>query len=296
MTGSTGTGTGSAHIAGRGILTIAGTGEAGSRGDGGPAARAALNQPRALAADASGALYIAEWKGHRVRRIAPDGTITTVAGTGEPGYGGDGGPAARAELNEPGGLVCDAAGHLYVADYWNHRVRRIAPDGTITTVAGTGEPGHGGDGGPAARALFNEPRGLATDVAGRLYIADCWSHRVRVVSPDGLVTTVAGTGDPGYDDGVAPAAASPLHQPRGVDLDREGNLYVADSLNGCVRVVRPDGSITTVAGGPPGEERESGPAAGVLLRHPRAVRLTPGGDLIIAETDRHRIRKVTASV
>ncbi|MFI2620070.1 NHL repeat-containing protein [Streptomyces sp. NPDC018584] len=354
MTGSTvtGTGAGSAHRAGRTILTIAGTGEAGSRGDGGPAARAALNQPRALAADASGALYIAEWKGHRVRRIAPDGTITTVAGTGEPGYGGDGGPAARAELNEPGGLVCDAAGHLYVADYWNHRVRRIAPDGTITTVAGTGEPGYGGDGGPAARALLNEPRGLAldgagtlyvaewkghrvrriapdgtittvagtgdpgsgpdgvpavdsdlhhpidivTDATGRLYIADCWSHRVRVVSPDGLVTTVAGTGDPGYDDRAAPAAASPLHQPRGVDLDREGNLYVADSLNECVRVVRPDGSITTVAGGPPGEERESGPAAGVLLRYPRAVRMTPGGDLVIAETDRHRVRKVTASV
>ncbi|MEV7193696.1 hypothetical protein AB0N81_18090 [Streptomyces sp. NPDC093510] len=351
MSGSTRTDTGSAHTAGRVIRTLAGTGEADSRGDGGPAARAALNQPRALAADASGALYVAEWKGHRVRRIAPDGTITTVAGTGEPGFGGDGGPAAEAVLNEPGGLVCDAAGYLYVADYWNHRVRRIAPDGTITTVAGTGEPGFGGDGGPAAEAVLNEPRGLAldgagtlyvaewkghrvraigtdgrittvagtgepgsgpdgvpaassdlhhpidivTDADGRLYIADCWSHRVRMVSADGLVTTVAGTGEPGYEGGGVPAAAGPLHQPRGVDFDGEGNLFVADSLNECVRVVRPDGSIATVAGGPPGEDREDGPAAGVLLRYPRAVRVTRGGDLVIAETDRHRVREVTAS-
>ncbi|MBM7169981.1 hypothetical protein JQK87_16455 [Streptomyces sp. G44] len=349
MTGSTRTGSGSAHRAGHVIVTIAGTGEADSTGDGGPAGRAALNQPRALAADASGALYVAEWKGHRVRRIAPDGSITTVAGTGEPGFGGDGGPATRAALNEPGGLVRDAAGHLYVADYWNHRVRRIAPDGSITTVAGTGEPGFGGDGGPATRAALNEPRGLAldgagtlyvaewkghrvraigadgtittvagtgepgpgpdgvpavagelhhpidlvTDAEGRLYIADCFSHRIRMVSPDGLVTTVAGTGKPGYDDDGAPAAGTPLHQPRGVDLDGEGNLYIADSLNECVRVVLPDGGIATVAGGPPGEDREDGPAAGVLLRYPRAVRITPGGDLVIAETDRHRVRKVT---
>ncbi|MFF8653104.1 NHL domain-containing protein [Streptomyces huasconensis] len=352
MTGSTRTGSGSAHMAGHVIVTIAGTGEADSRGDGGPAGRAALHQPRALAVDASGALYVAEWKGHRVRRIAPDGSITTIAGTGEPGFGGDGGPATRAALNEPGGLVRDAAGHLYVADYWNHRVRRIAPDGRITTVAGTGEPGYGGDGGPATRAALNEPRGLAldgagtlyvaewkghrvrairadgsittvagtgepgsgpdgvpavagelhhpidlvTDAEGRLYIADCFSHRIRVVSPDGLITTVAGTGKPGYDDaGGAPATDTPLHQPRGVDLDGEGNLYIADSLNECVRVVLPDGGIATVAGGPPGEDREDGPAAGVLLRYPRAVRSTPGGDLVIAETDRHRVRKVTAS-
>ncbi|MEU4796608.1 hypothetical protein [Streptomyces sp. NPDC023327] len=353
MTGSTSSGTGAAHLAAdRVILTIAGTGEAGSRGDGGPAVRAALNQPRALAADAAGAVYVAEWKGHRVRRIAPDGSIATVAGTGEPGFGGDGGPATEAALNEPGGLVCDAAGHLYVADYWNHRVRRIAPDGSITTVAGTGEPGYGGDGGPATRAALNEPRGLAldgagtlyvaewkghrvraigadgrittvagtgepgsgpdgvpavdsdlhhpidlvTDAVGRVYIADCWSHRVRVVSPDGLITTVAGTGEPGYDGGSPPATKSPLHQPRGVDLDGAGRLYVADSLNECVRLVLPDGRLVTVAGGPPGDDRESGPATGALLRYPRAVRVTAGGDLLIAETDRHRVRKVTASV
>ncbi|MFI1973247.1 hypothetical protein BLA24_06195 [Streptomyces cinnamoneus] len=335
------------------ITTLAGTGEAGSSGDGAPALRATLDQPRAVAVERTGHVLVAEWKGHRVRRIAPDGTITTVAGTGVPGYGGDGGPAVDALLNEPGGLALDDEGNLYVADYWNHRIRRISPDGLIVTVAGTGRPGHGGDGGPALAARFNEPRGLALDArgnlyvaewkghrvrriapdgtittvagmgepgfgadgvaatssalhnpidvavdrAGDLYIADCWTHRVRKVSPDGVITTVAGTGRPGFDGDGGPAARTRLDQPRGVDFDDAGNLYVADSLNQRIRVVAPDGRIATVAGGgAPDHDEDGGPALGAELYFPRAVAAAPNGDLLVAECDSHRVRRVTTVV
>ncbi|MFI1252553.1 NHL repeat-containing protein [Streptomyces netropsis] len=339
-----------APAAERVITTLAGTGVAGSGGDGGPAAHAGLDQPRAVATDRTGAVYVAEWKGHRIRRISPDGLVTTIAGTGKPGFGGDGGPAVEAQLNEPGGLVLDDDGNLYLADYWNHRIRKVSPDGIITTVAGTGEPGHGGDGGPADRALFNEPRGLAldgrgnlyvaewkghrvrriapdgvittvagtgepgfgadgvpattgalrnpidvaVDGTGHLYIADCWTHRVRRVAPDGVITTVAGTGRPGYDGDGGPATATRLHQPRGVDLDGSGNLYIADSLNQRVRLLTPTGVITTVAGGAdPDHDEDGAPALGAELYFPRALAVDARGDLIVAECDSHRLRKVT---
>ncbi|MFI9240790.1 NHL repeat-containing protein [Streptomyces sp. NPDC053079] len=348
MTAIDGPGAGAAPTGVRIITTIAGTGEARSDGDGGPASRAGLDQPRALAADAAGGVYVAEWKGHRVRRIAPDGTITTVAGTGKPGFGGDGGPAVEALVHEPGGLVVDDEGGLYLADYWNHRIRRISPDGVITTVAGTGFAGHGGDGGPALLARFAEPRGLALDGAGNLYvaewkghrvrriapdgtittvagtgepgfggdgveatasalrnpidvavggdgvlyIADCWTHRVRAVSPDGVITTVAGTGLPGYDGDGGPAARTRLDQPRGVDLDAAGRLYIADSLNQRVRVVTPDGLIATVAGGSaPEHDEDGGRALGAELYFPRAVAVADD-DLLVAECDSHRVRRI----
>ncbi|WP_326685825.1 hypothetical protein OIE63_00920 [Streptomyces sp. NBC_01795] len=330
-------------------ITYAGSGEAASTGDGGPARAAALNQPRALAQDAAGDVYVAEWKGHRVRRIhAQDGTIATVSGTGTPRFDGDGGPARDASLYEPGGLAIDAEGALFIADYWNHRIRRIAPDGVITTVAGTGDPGYDGDGGPALEARFTEPRGLAFDASGnlyvaewgghlvrriaaedgtistvagtgepadgpdgvpgpecalhhpidlaagadgRVYIADCHNHRVRVIAPDGTVTTAVGTGSAGCD-GPGPGSATRVDQPRGVDLDDEGRLYVADSLNRRVCVLDPEGTLRTVAGGPPGHEEEGGPALGAALVLPRALLLGRSGELYIAESDSNRVRRI----
>ncbi|MEU2059163.1 hypothetical protein [Streptomyces sp. NPDC013455] len=284
MTVSNGSGTPRPALADGVVVTIAGTGQPGYGGDGGPAAKAMLNQPRALAVDpASGAWYVAEWKGHRVRRIAADGTITTYAGTGEPGYGGDGGPADRAPLHEPGGLVVAPDGALYVADYWNHRIRRVDRDGIITTVAGTGEPGYGGDGGPAVAARFTEPRGLALDAEGTLYVAEWGGHRVRAIGADGMIRTVAGTGDPGSGPDAVPGPASALHHPIDLAVDADGRLYIADCFSHRIRVVEPDGVIRTVAGtGEPG----SGEGR---LHQPRGVDLGEDGSLYIADSLNERV-------
>jgi sugar lactone lactonase YvrE len=170
------------------IITVAGTGSAGFSGDGGPATSARLQTPEGVTADSSGTLYIADSGNHRVRQVARDGVITTVAGTGSPGYGGDGGPATAAQLHFPYGVAVDSSGTLYIAEFGNHRVRQVARDGVITTVAGTGSAGHRGDNGPAVAAQLNNPVGVAVDSAGALYITERDSHRIRKVT--GVVETV----------------------------------------------------------------------------------------------------------
>ncbi|MDQ3900600.1 MAG: hypothetical protein M3319_09200 [Actinomycetota bacterium] len=198
------------------IITVAGTGSAGFSGDGGPATSAHLQNPEGVAVDSSGTLYIADYGNHRVRQVARDGVITTVAGTGRHGYGGDGGPATAAPLHFPYGVAVDSAGTLYIAEFGNHRVRQVTPDGVITTVAGTGSAGYGGDGGPATAAHLNRPCGVAVDDVGTLYIVDDYNDRVRQVTPDGVITTVAGTGSSGYsgDSGDGGPATAARCQPR----------------------------------------------------------------------------------
>jgi sugar lactone lactonase YvrE/DNA-binding CsgD family transcriptional regulator len=219
------------------ITTTAGTGTAGYSGDGGPARAAELNLPRGAAVDAQGNVFIAEAGGHRVRRVDAAGTISTYAGTGTPGSGGDGGPAAAAQLNGPEALALDAAGNLFIADTLNNRIRRVALDGTITTVAGTGTFGFGGDGGLATRAHLKLPRGLATDPRGLLYIADSDNNRIRRVDAAGIITSVAGTGKAGYSgDGESPLQAQ-LDEPDGVAVDSHGRVYIADSGNQRVRIL-----------------------------------------------------------
>jgi hypothetical protein len=176
------------------ITTVAGNGSNSFCGDGGPATQACLEYPMGLAVDAAGNLYIADVANNRVRRVAPDGTITTVAGNGTGGFCGDGGPATQACLYAPLGPFVDAAGNLYIADARNDRVRRVAPDGTITTVAGNGTAGFCGDGGPATQACLEYPMGLAVDAAGNLYIADRSNSRVRLVAtPDGQPSPTTST-------------------------------------------------------------------------------------------------------
>jgi uncharacterized protein (TIGR03437 family) len=201
-------------------------------GDGGPARQALLFQAEGLAADGSGNLYIADAADHRVRRVSPAGIIETVAGTGRPGSGGDGGPAAAAQLRTPYGLAFDSAGNLYIADLGNARVRRVDRDGVITTVAGGG--------------VFREPRNLAFDSAGNLYISDFGAHRVFRWSPAGVLDVVAGTGVAGFSAGAGNALAAMLAHPAGLAVDRSGALYIADSQNGAVRKVS-GGRIETAA-------------------------------------------------
>jgi uncharacterized protein (TIGR03437 family) len=201
-----------ARIAGNRIVTVAGDGFEGMTGDGGPAASARLRFPAGLAFDGRGNLYIADQRNHRVRRIAPDGTMTTAAGTGNGrntgGYGGDGGPATSAQLNNPVAVAVDAAGNLYIADMLNHRIRRVAPNGTITTVAGNGRPGFSGDGGPAASGQLNFPAGVAVDPSGNLYIADWQNYRVRKVTFGPVVTGITNAASYAPADVVGAAPGS----------------------------------------------------------------------------------------
>jgi NHL repeat-containing protein len=171
--------------------------------------------------------------------VSATDTITTVAGTGMAGFSGDGGPATSAQLRTPLGLALDAAGNLYIAEQLNHRVRRVSPGGTITTVAGTGTAGISGDGGPAIAAQLNQPLGVALDAGGNLYIADFGNSRIRRLGSDGIITTVAGTGVSGYSGDNGAAASAQLSGPAGVALDGAGNLYIADTNNNRIRVVRP---------------------------------------------------------
>ena len=222
------------------VSTFAGTGVEGLGGDGGGANGALLDTPTALVMDAAGNLYIADTNNNRIRKVGTDGNINTFAGNGGAGSSGDGGPATSAELDHPEGLVLDSQGNLYVADSASHRVRKISPDGTITTIAGNGTGGFGGDGGPATQASLYYPKGLAIDrSSGNLYIADWLNSRVRVVTPDGNIYTVAGNGQYDYygDGGAATSAA--LRFPWGVAVDAAGKVYVADDENSTIRLLTP---------------------------------------------------------
>ena len=238
------------------ITTVAGTGAPYSGGDGGPATEAQLAFPVAVAVEGGGNLYVAEGRSHRIRRIDTDGTITTFAGRGVPGYAGDGGLAPRARLGYPAGIAIDPAGTVYIADSWNHRIRKVNSSGVISTVAGTGDRGDGGDGGPATQAQLAYPVAVAADTSGNLYVVsfvpDRANHRVRKIDAGGTISAFAGAGTPGYGGDSDPASAAQLAYPLGVVADSDGNVYIADSLNARVRVVRP-GSQVRVALGTSGE-------------------------------------------
>ena len=271
------------------ITTVAG---GGSGGDGGPATSASLLGPSGVAVDAAGNLYISD--GERIRKVTPSGIITTAAGNGIRGYSGDGGPATSASLRDPWGVAVDAAGNLYVGDTNNDRIRKVSPAGTITTVAGGG--GVFGDGGPATGASLNSPYGVAVDAAGNLYIADRNNHRIRKVSPAGVISTVAGNGAYSYSGDGGPATSASLHGPHGVAVDAASNLYIADRDNERVRRVSAGGTITTVAGNGAYEfSGDGGPATSASLQGPRGVAGDAAGNLYIADTGNYRIRKVSPS-
>jgi streptogramin lyase len=275
------------------ITTVAGTGVPGYSGDGGPATSSQLNGPRDVEIGVDGTLYIADTNNHCVRRVSPDGIITTVAGTGIAGYGGDGGPAVGAQLSWPQDVAVGMDGCLYIADTGNHRVRKVTPDGTIITVAGTGIAGYGGDGGSAAGAQLARPRGVFVDADGCVYIGDTENHRIRKVTPDGIITTVAGNGSEGYSGDGGSATNAQIAWPRGVVMDVDGCMYIADCGNSVIRKVTPDGTITTVAGtGVEGYSGDGGPALKAKLADPHGIAVGEDGSLYIGEPRNHCIRKV----
>jgi len=276
------------------ITTIAGTGENGFRGDGGPAVAAQLSEPKGVTVDGTGNLYIADTENHRIRRVDSSGTITTIAGTGENGFRGDGGPAVAAELNYPKDVAIDAARNLYIADTTNHRIRRIDPSGRITTIAGTGQQGFSGDWGPAISAQLSGPYGVSVNGSGHVYIADTWNLRIRRVDPDGTITTFAGTGEWGFSGDEGPAIQARLRRPDGVAVDASGNVYIADTYNQQIRRVDPAGTITTFAGSlRSGFSGDHGPAVQATFFWPRGVAGDGRGNVYVADTWNHRIRIVT---
>jgi sugar lactone lactonase YvrE len=279
--------------AGYTIAAVAGNGKAGFGDDGGPAAAALLNRPCAVATDGQGSLFIADYGNNRIRKVGADGTITTYAGTGEAGFAGDGGPATAARLRGPYGVSVDRQGNLYVADQCNERVRKIARDAIISTVAGNGTRGYSGDGGPATAAALAGPDAVVVDDRGDFYIADARNHRVRkVTAGHGVITTVMGTSQ-GYSGDGGPATRAQLNLPASLALDAHGNLYVGDLRNHVIRKMNADGVVQTVAGtGEPGFDGDGGPATRAKLNQPGGVAIAPDGSLLIADGANFRVRRV----
>lgn len=280
------------------ISTVVGTGSPGSAGDGGPARNAQLNTPTGIYADSTGNLFIADVGNQRIRKVDSSGIITTLAGNGSRGYGGDGGLAINASLYNPVRVSVDAVGNVLIADQSNHRIRRITPAGNITTIAGngTGTPASGafsGDGGPAASASLNNPTAVAVDASGVVYFSDQFNHRIRRIAVDGTITTIAGNGAAAFAGDGGPAVAASLNYPGGITVDAAGNLYFNDDVNYRARRIAPNGTISTIAGsGVQGFSGDGGPATAAALNGNFGIAVDVPGNIYIADSANHRIRKV----
>ncbi|MEI7978946.1 MAG: T9SS type A sorting domain-containing protein [Bacteroidota bacterium] len=280
------------------IKTLAGNGVEGYGGDGSAATLASFNLPEGVAVDDSGNIYIADGFNNRIRKVtASTGIISTVAGNGIAGYFGDGSLATSSRLDHPSGVAIDVSGNIYIADGYNHKIRKVtASTGIISTVAGNGTYGYGGDGSVATSANLNTPTGVAIDGSGNIYIADLLNHRIRkVTASTGIISTVAGNGTNGYGGDGSVATSANLNT-RGVAVDGSGNIYIADKDNHRIRkVTASTGIISTVAGnGTNGYGGDSSAATLASLNFPEGVAVDDSGNIYIADVNNHRIRKVTA--
>jgi len=266
------------------VSTFAGSGVFGFAEGTGTAAQ--FNYPNGLTVDASGKLYVADNANYRIRQITPASVVSTLAGNGVQGFAD--GPGTTAQFNRPGGVVTDAAGNIYVADNLNHRVRKITPAGVVSTLAGSGIAGFADGTGTAAK--FNQPFGITIDASDNLYVADENNHRIRKITPAGVVTTIAGTGILGFADGAG--AVAQFNYPMGVAIDASGNVYVADEYNNRIRKINPSGMVSTLAGnGTGGFANGTGTAA--QFYYPYAVATDVSGNVFVADLYNHRIRKIT---
>ncbi|MBO9541711.1 SBBP repeat-containing protein [bacterium] len=288
------------------ISTFAGTGSPGASSDGGAAASSTLYYVYDITADTTGNVYIADSNGsHRIRLVNTSGIISTIAGNGSPGYSGDGGAATSARINYAGGVAIDSTGNVYIADTDSCRIRKVTKaTGVITTLAGITTSSFSGDAGTALTAQLASPQGVAVDSSNNVYIADTSNHRVRMVNTSGTITTYAGgvynanyVTTSGYAGDGGAASAAQLSSPQGITLDGSGNVYIADSGNHRIRMVtKATGIMTTVAGDGNAAYTGDGLAAtATSLKSPRGIAVDSSGNIYIADTGNHRIRKVTKS-
>jgi sugar lactone lactonase YvrE len=278
------------------VITFAGTGKKGFSGDGGPASKAELNNPFAIARGPDGALYLCDVDNQRVRKITKDGIISTVAGNGKKAYSGDGGPATEASLNQPYELAWDADQNLYFVEIGNHVVRKVeARSGKISTLAGTGQKGFSGDNGPANKATMSQPHSLAIDPEGNLLVCDIGNHRVRKIDmKTGIISTWAGNGEKKTSPDGAKIAGSSLNGPRALAFAPDGKLWLALREGNMVLQLDPKaGTIRHVAGtGKSGFTGNGGPALQATLSGPKGVSLDPQGNVYLADTESHTIRMI----
>jgi sugar lactone lactonase YvrE len=265
------------------VTTFAGSGTPGATDGTGVAA--SFNQPEGIVVDSSGNLYVADTNNNKIRKITASGVVTTLAGSGT--IGAADGTGASATFNRPFDLALDAAGNVYVGDCNNNKIRKITPAGVVTTLAGSGSPGATDATGSAAS--FNGTRGLVVDSSGNVYVADILSHKIRKITPSGVVSSYAGSGTRGSVDGVGTAAT--FNEPSALALDSAGNLYVGETGGHKIRKITPAGVVTTLAGsGATGSSNGTGSAAS--FNGPYALDVDPSGTLYVADTENHLIRKI----
>jgi len=287
------------------VTTLAGSGPTGAVRGGyvdGPANQARFADPIGLCVGSDGTVFVADSDNQRIRAISPNGIVSTLAGSGDFGKligNYRDGPASEAQFNRPYDVVTDDVGNVYVADYFNNRVRCISPDGQVATLAGDGQPGHADGVGTAARLAY--PNRLARDTQGNLYLTEGHSgdlgewvsgNRVRAITPDGAVTTLAGSGAASYADGLAALAA--FDTPMGVDVDAAGNVYVSEYLNHCIRIITPEGQVSTLAGRCGVSGYLDGGAGEARFSYPMDVLVSETQNLLyVADFGNHRIRTIT---
>ena len=281
------------------IETIAGTGEEGYSGDGGPATQATFNQPYSLQVDTNGDIYVVDRLNFVIRRIeAITGIVRTVAGTGESGYSGDGGRATSAQFREPNDCFLDGRGGLLIADVQDQRIRRMnLSSGVIATFAGNGAKERSGDGRSALEASILGARAVCMDAAGNTYIAEREGNGIRMVDTHGIMHTLAGTGVFGYDGDGGPSLEATWGGPKAIRCDREGNLLVVDTENHAIRRIdRETRIVTTVAGGRIGGGGDGSRATIAAMDRPHGVEVDAEGNMFIADSNNHRVRVVGGSV